>query len=337
MAKRDIIVIGASAGGIEPLQKLFERLPLLEVSIFVVLHQHAERKSFLTEILAKKSVFNIQIAKNNLRVKKKHVYIAPSDHHLIIEKNIITLSKGPRINFSRPSIDILFTSAANSYGSKVIGILLSGLLDDGTSGLNDIKSQGGLCIVQDPKEAIHNDMPLNALENVTIDYCLPVEKIAKKLSILTKKSAKKTTKNNSSSKKILQTEIASQKITQTKEDVLNKVGKVSPFTCPECQGSLWEIHSKDILRYRCRIGHAYNIKNLNKAKDISLENTLWAGIRALEENASLAYKIANMLKKNNHRNAAGMYMDKGKKADVQAIELRKILLYNIQEDNPREE
>jgi two-component system chemotaxis response regulator CheB len=329
MTKRDIIVIGASAGGIEALQKLFEHLPLNNISIFVVVHQETERKSYLTDILARKTPFNIQTAKNGMLIKKKNIYVAPADYHLLLENRMTKLSKGPRINYSRPAIDMLFTSAANTYKSKVIGILLSGLLDDGTSGLQDIKSQGGICIVQDPAEAKYKDMPLNALENVAVDYCLSMDQIAKKLNMLTQVNIKSQNKRNSPTKKILQAEILSQKNLPTKENILNEIGKISAFTCPECQGSLWEINYKNKFRYRCRIGHAYNIKTLTRSKDISLENILWAGVRALEENASLAYKIAKTLKQNNHKNAEELYIAKGKTADAQAVELRKILLLNL--------
>lgn len=332
METRDLIVIGASAGGIEALEKFFENLPLLNVSIFIVVHLEEERKSFLTEVLSKKTLFKVLTAKNNMPITKRHVYVAPPNYHLMIEKNRITLSKGPRINYSRPAIDMLFTSAAYSYQSRIIGILLSGLLDDGTSGLQDIKSQNGICIVQDPKEAKFKEMPSNALENATIDYCLSIHDIAKKLISLTKSPISKI-KKEPTLKKILATEVAPQQIVQTNEDILNKVGKISAFTCPECHGSLWEIAHKNTLRYRCRIGHAYSIKSLSKSQDVSLENTLWAGVRALEENASLSYKIAKALKKNKHAHGSDFYINKGKKADEQAIALRKVLLLNAPKKN----
>ncbi|MBV8801823.1 MAG: chemotaxis protein CheB [Gammaproteobacteria bacterium] len=327
MQKPYIIVIGASSGGIEPLKSILSKLPGdINASIFIVLHVGPQKKSLLANILSKDSELPITTAENNMIIKKNHVYIAPPNKHMILKKDKIELTNGPRINFVRPSIDVLFTSAARCYKSRVIGILLSGLLDDGTAGFMDIKTAGGITIAQDPRDAMQAEMPKNAIQNSKVDFIKPANDISDLLKTQTTKQLKMPPKIKAKDKLESIIEESSHEITQTQEDELNQIGKASVFTCPECNGTLWEIDDKHKLRYRCRIGHAYNINSLMSTQDTFLENTLWAGVRALEESASLSNRIFKQLKLHKNMHAANFYNQKEKEANKHAIELRKMIL-----------
>lgn len=327
MTKNRVIVIGASAGGIQPLKEIISQLPgEINASVFVVVHMGFNHQSFLTQILSKNSKLPVVTAKNNMPIKVNVVYTAPPDRHLILQKNKMKLTYGPRINFVRPAIDPLFSSAAYHYDSNVIGILLSGLLDDGTYGLMNIKSSGGITVAQDPKEAIQPEMPQNAIDNDVVDYIVPASGIIELIISYIRKPLKKGKKRPSTTKKI---DEAAHKLLVLSDDRLNQIGKPSAFTCPECHGTLWEISYKNQIRYLCRIGHAYNISSLSLAHDITLENSLWAGVRALEESAALANRISKQLKVNKHMKGANFYTKKEKDAIQDALELRKFLLFEI--------
>lgn len=178
--KRDIVVIGASAGGVEAVGKLFQDFPAdLPASVFVVLHLRPGTDSHLAHIWSRKSSLPVLEARNNDPIQSGHVYVAPADHHLLCSDGRVTLSKGPTENLHRPSVDTLFRSAAYNFGSRVIGIILTGMLDDGTAGLWHIKRHGGLAVVQNPDDAQFRNMPLSAIRSVGVDYILPLAEIGR--------------------------------------------------------------------------------------------------------------------------------------------------------------
>src|SRR3954447_24950019 len=181
MPRRDIVVIGASAGGVEALQGLVELLPAdYPGTIFIVMH--IGPVSILPEILSRAGKLRAMTAEHNMRYERNRIYIAPPNRHLLINDGVMQLDAGPRENASRPSIDPLFRSAARTHRERVAGVILTGKLDDGAAGLYAVKARGGLAIVQDPAEAASPEMPLNAMRNMTVDHCLPLTEIAALLS-----------------------------------------------------------------------------------------------------------------------------------------------------------
>src|SRR3954471_11480259 len=190
MARKDIVVIGASAGGMDALQKVVCRFPAdLPAAVFIVWHLSPGLKTILPSVLNKSGPLRARHPSDGDRIEQGLIYVAPNDHHMLLENGYIRITKGPKENRFRPAVDPLFRSAAYIYGPRVIGIVLSGALDDGTAGLWTVKLRGGTAIVQDPSDAQHRSMPINALENVAVDYKLPVREIGPLLALLPRQQA----------------------------------------------------------------------------------------------------------------------------------------------------
>src|SRR3982750_898698 len=182
MSGHDVIVIGAAAGGLTALKMLFDRLPVdLPASLFIALHVHADSPALLPVILEKAGKMKVVTATEGARFRHGFAYVAPPDRHLMLDRNGIRLSVGPKENGHRPAVDPLFRSAAIAYGPRVVGMILSGMLDDGAAGLRAVKACRGTTLVQDPVEALYPGMPRNALAYGQVDYCKPVEKLASML------------------------------------------------------------------------------------------------------------------------------------------------------------
>lgn len=185
MSGRDIVIIGASAGGFKPLQSLLAALPEnLPATVFAVWHRSAVGSLVPPSRLLPNAALPVHWAADGDRFQRGHAYLAAPGHHLLVERGRVRLEQGPREIWSRPAVDALFRSAAFAYGRRVVGILLSGMLHDGTAGLWQIKKRGGVAIVQDPFEAQHADMVRNALKSVPIDHCLPVRDVARTVAEL---------------------------------------------------------------------------------------------------------------------------------------------------------
>jgi two-component system, chemotaxis family, protein-glutamate methylesterase/glutaminase len=255
----DIIVIGASVGGVEALSSLMAQLPEnLPAAIFVVQHVIPTATGNLARVLNHASPLPATMAQDCESFELGHIYVAPPDHHLLVKQGCLRVTRGLRENRVRPAIDPLFRSAAVAYGVRVIGIVLTGLQNDGTSGLLAIKRCGGITIVQDPKEALYPDMPLSALEHVEVDYCLPVLKMGAVLYRLSQALPTATPPIPEE----LRIEV---KIAENPADNSNcaaEFGESVSSTCPECGGPLWELRDEKLHRYRCRIGHAFTAESL---------------------------------------------------------------------------
>jgi two-component system, chemotaxis family, protein-glutamate methylesterase/glutaminase len=284
---RDVIVIGASAGGIEALQVLLGDLPPdLRAAIFIVMHLGAT--SHLAQILDRATSLPVVQARSGEPIVFGQVCVAVPGVHLLLHDNHLLLRRGPRENLARPAIDPLFRSAACSFGSRVIGVVLSGGLNDGTAGLRAIKHCGGLSIVQDPSDAAVPQMPLSALRYADIDYVTPIAAMGDLLTRLTHEPAGETPPIPPEIK--FETMIAAQELAgMAVEDVL---GRVSRFTCPECHGALWEIDDGRLLRFRCHVGHAYTADVMLAAQSVRAEEMLWSLMRAHQERAELARRMA---------------------------------------------
>lgn len=286
MKARDIIVIGTSAGGVSALRTLVRQLPPdLPATIFIVQHISSGHSGRLPTLLERAGTLKVSYAKDRERFINGHVYVAPPDHHLIIEDGYMRLSQGPKENRTRPAIDPLFRSAALIYRSRVVGVVLTGELDDGTAGMWSVKYRGGTTVVQDPQDAEHPGMPRSAADNVKIDYCLPLSEIGPLLVRLANDAADEESAAPSEKLEI-ENRIAlddPRALTQ-----LERLGELTSLTCPDCHGSLWQLREEEFVRFRCRTGHAYTVEALLAEQDEAMENILRDALRSAVEKSTLA-------------------------------------------------
>jgi len=217
---------------------------------------------------------------------------------MVLEDGRVRVTRGPKENRHRPAIDPLFRSAARWYGPRVIGVVLTGSLDDGTAGLLAVKQRGGIAIVQDPADAVAASMPRSALEIVNVDYVEPLDRIA---PLLQKLVAVEVTENGTGKSLRLKKETEFAELEMDAIEDENRTGTPSQFACPECGGVLWEMEGETLLRFRCRVGHAYTAGSLGVEQSEAVESALWAAMRALEEGASLAQRMAKKAAANGHQ------------------------------------
>jgi two-component system chemotaxis response regulator CheB len=291
MSGRDIIVIGTSAGGVEALQALVGGLPPdLPAAVFIVLHLAPQSPSFLPDILTRAGPLPAAQGRNGEVITPGRIYVAPPNHHLLVEKGHIRVSHGPRENRFRPSVDTLFRSAAYAYGPRVIGVILTGALDDGTAGLWAVKDRGGLALVQEPSEAAFPSMPESALRHVEIDARLPLAKVAPTLVRWAGEPAPAEGAYTVSEKLAIETRIAME------DDALHlgvlSMGEPSIYTCPECHGALRQLQDGSITRFRCHTGHAFSMSSLLAELTESLETMLWNTQRAMNETMLVLRHVA---------------------------------------------
>jgi two-component system, chemotaxis family, protein-glutamate methylesterase/glutaminase len=291
LSNRDIIVMGASAGGLSAFNRIIKDLPeQLNATVFIVWHVSPYSTSILPEILNRASKLKAKHPADGESIEMGKIYIAPPDHHLLLELGRIRLTKGPKENRFRPAIDPLFRSAAYAYGSRVVGIVLSGALDDGTAGLWAIKDRGGIAVVQDPAEAEQSSMPASALANVQVDHCLPVSDIPALLLMLSQQSVEEESRATVSKDLEIETKIALGD--DAAELDVKQLGEVSEFTCPDCHGTLIEVTNDKLSRFRCHTGHSYGGASLLAELTDSVEQSLWIAIRAVEERIRLLKHLA---------------------------------------------
>lgn len=286
--RRDIVVVGASAGGLQALQQLAGWLPAdFPAAVLVVLHLNPEVPSFLPDILTRAGALPAVAAANGEAITPGTIYVAPPDMHLLVERGRTRVVRGPRENRHRPAVDPLFRSAAWAYGPRVIGVVLSGSLDDGTAGLWAIKQCGGVAIVQDPEEARYPDMPRNALSGVAVDHSLTVSAIASLLIELTALEFEAGEVTPPATMK-LEVDFAAM---EGDMSAMNELGQLSPFTCPSCKGSLWELRDGELARYRCHTGHSYSEAALLGEQGTSIEDAIYSALRAVEEKAGALRRL----------------------------------------------
>jgi two-component system, chemotaxis family, protein-glutamate methylesterase/glutaminase len=291
---KDIIVVGTSAGGVPALETLVAGLPgELEAAMFVVLHLSPSSPSHLAAILQRRTKIPIAQASDGEPIRRGRIYLARPDYHLVLEADRIRLPRGPRENRHRPAIDALFRSAAYGYGGRVIGVLLTGELDDGTAGLWTVKNRGGTVVVQDPAEAQSSAMPRNALEYVEPDYLVGIRDIAPVIAKLTREAANSTRADIDDDKEVaLETRIALEG--RALEAGVMGLGPTTPYTCPECHGVLVQLKTGGVPRFRCHTGHAYSANNLLADVTEYVEGSLWNAIRTIEESAMLLTHLAGV-------------------------------------------
>jgi two-component system chemotaxis response regulator CheB len=281
MPTRDIVVVGASAGGIDALTRVLAQLPAnFPAAILVTLHVSPLGVSLLPKVLARAGKLPVTHAQNGETMERGKVLVAPPDQHMIVENSHVHLTRGPKENHSRPSINPMFRSASIIYGPRVIGVLLSGALDDGVSGLWEIKRRGGLTVVQSPDDARHPNMPRNAANNVEVDHVGTAEEIGILLRGLTREQVTGIAPENNA-----------------------LLGIPTEISCPECRGALDLYVEGDLVEYRCRVKHTYSPEAMIAAHSETEERTLWSAVVTLEEGADVAEKLAPKLPEDVRPNA----------------------------------
>jgi two-component system, chemotaxis family, protein-glutamate methylesterase/glutaminase len=287
---RDVIVIGASAGGLEALDQLIGQLPTdLPASIVIVQHMGPGNSGEpLLRRLGRHHAFHPKLAEDGERVKPGHLYIAPPDNHLLMKEGKMLVTKGAAENRHRPGIDPLFRSAAVSHGSRVIAIVLTGMLDDGTAGLIAVKRCGGVTVVQDPRDAAYSGMPQSALDHANVDYCLSIPEMGPLVTTLvsTPRGKNKAVPDDVRTEAVIAERVLSD-IAQ-----VNGLGEQVPYNCPGCGGVLWKIDGPGEKRYRCHTGHSYSGLSLLASQSEKIEELLWISLRMFEERKNLLTSMA---------------------------------------------
>lgn len=289
-ARREVVVIGASAGGVEAIAALLCEMPAkIPATFFVVSHVLPESGNHLVDTLNTRGPLPAKHAEDGEEFRHGFVYVAPPDRHLLVKRDHVRVTRGPRENRWRPAIDPLFRSAAVAHGPRVIGIVLTGMLDDGTAGLLAIKRCGGVAIVQDPDDAAFPEMPETALANVDVDHRLPLIDMPPVVSGLI------TERMSAVAAPPPQDIVIEARIAETgysDEKITSELGELTPLSCPECGGPLWERAEGKLSRYRCRVGHAYGTASLLSGQDEALESSMWAAIRLFDQRANVLTAMA---------------------------------------------
>ena len=284
-----VVVIGASLGGIDALQQLVARLPASFPAPIVLVQHIGAHPSVLPDILSTRGPLPAVHARDGQRIAAGHLYLAPPDRHVLLDGSTLHLSKGPKEHHSRPAIDPLFRTAALSRGADVIGVVLTGLLTDGTAGLQAIKQCGGVAVVQDPGDAVAPSMPAAALRAVDVDHCATLAELAPLLLALL---AERTHDAAPDQRTLAAHEQALFLLEGDAMEHLEAIGTPSTFACPDCKGVLWEIANARPTRYRCHTGHAFTLLSLEQTLTEALDTSLWSAIRALQEKAAVLRRVA---------------------------------------------
>jgi two-component system, chemotaxis family, protein-glutamate methylesterase/glutaminase len=324
-----IIVIGASTGGFEAFKKLVSGLPPdFSSPIFIVWHMSPDVRGVLPQVLNRVNTIPAAHAYHNEEIKPGRIYVAPPDHHLLVRNGKVSVSRGPKENRFRPAVDPLFRSAAYAYGPRVIGIILSGALDDGTAGLWTVKQYGGTAIVQDPLDAEVSSMPENAAREVKVDYTVPVSDLPQLLVRLSKEPVTENTPVMKDDQTKREIEIAAEE-NALEKDFLS-FGELSPYACPECHGVLAKLQNGNIERYRCHTGHAYTADTLMASITEKIEDSLYSAIRGMDESIMLLNHLGDHFAEDNQPKLAALYFKKAAEAKERSDLVRKAALTHEQ-------
>jgi two-component system, chemotaxis family, protein-glutamate methylesterase/glutaminase len=331
MPQRDIVVIGASAGGVEALTALVARLPAdLDASVFVVVHVPSSATSVLPQILSRRGNLPALHPADGNPIERGRIYVAPPGRHLILEKRRVRLVIGPTEHGVRPAVDPLFRSAGLTFRERVIGILLSGNLDDGTSGFEVIKEMGGTTIVQEPSEALYDGMIRSAIDAGRADQILPLSEIPAALAgLVGTSSVNEAHMADKSEVDESAKELAIDKFDFGQMHSDDQPGVVSGFTCPNCNGALWELTESDVLRFRCRVGHAFAIESLLAEQQDGVEGAFWIALRALEERGALLRRLIDRASKGANQRGIERYTEEERIVAKRAKTLRDVILNGI--------
>jgi two-component system chemotaxis response regulator CheB len=264
------------------------------------------------------------LATNGETFRHGHIYVAPPDYHLLIEKGYMRLWRGPKENHSRPSLNPTFRSAASLYGERLIGVILSGFLDDGTGGLLAIKKNRGVAIVQDPQDAEIPDMPRNAMRYVNADYVVPAARIAPLLVELTREAIPETGAKSMPDNADKESIKVEHDIAELEEG--EKSNGLTMIVCPDCGGPMWEFRDNEFKHFQCRVGHKFSPESILANHAETLERALWVAVRTLEERSSLTREMANIARHTSSESVIQKFESEAEEAARNAEIIRKMLL-----------
>lgn len=335
MTNHHVITIGTSAGGVQALTTIIKLLPKgFPASIHIVQHMSTEAPSNLATVLEKAGQLPVAFAKDRELIQPSRIYLAPPDRHLLLEKERVRVIRGPRENRMRPAIDPLFRSAAVAYRSYATGVILTGMLDDGTAGLQAIKACGGMAIVQDPQEAKYPSMPESAISVVAVDRIVPLKEIPQILI----ERVRQTPPIVREIPPDLLLEVPIPQDAITPPETMAKIGTPVAQSCPSCGGPLWQIGQDPLLRYRCYVGHAFTSKALIREQSEATEKALWIALRTLEERSRLLKTMSDRYAQNGSASLAKVHQERSQEALEHSILIRNLIrnLRTIAENSPEE-
>lgn len=289
--KGRIFVIGASLSGIDALCELVSTLPKsFPAPIFIAQHVASHSPGMLPYLLAKAGALPAVHPKSGTVFEPGTIYVAPPDRHMLLQKGHILLSHGPHENLARPAIDPLFRSAAVAYGPAVVGVVLTGQLNDGTSGLLAVKDRGGFTIVQEPSEATARSMPLSAIRHMKVDRVCTLDEMGRLFVELANDDPPEA---EQSLERLMEIENRIAEGIFKVEDwwALEQMSVPSGLNCPSCRSALYELKDQRVLRYRCRSGHAFSAQSLLSGQADAREAILSSLFGALIEEATLAKRL----------------------------------------------
>lgn len=321
---RDVVVVGASAGGVESLREFVAKLdPELRAVVLIVVHFPASSPSMLPSILGRVATLPVSAASDVVALKSGHILVARPDYHLVVSDEYARLTRGPRENGCRPAVDVLFRSAARACGSRVIGLVLSGALDDGTAGMLSIRQRGGLVFAQDPAEATYPSMPTSVIRNVGADLVGTIAELAAAVNEVAGTPEPDTTVPGPSS--LLRSEVEMADMDSDAFSNPDRPGRPAGFGCPDCNGSLFEINDAGLTRFRCRVGHAWSSLALMGAQSEALDDALWMAFRSLEEKAALSTQLAERASERGNPLTQQRYLSKAAEARRSAGLIQRLL------------
>jgi two-component system, chemotaxis family, protein-glutamate methylesterase/glutaminase len=313
----DVIVIGASAGGIPALKEVVGGLPGdLPAAVLVVLHVNPGTPSLLPAILERAGALPVRHATDGDRIEPGCVLVAPPDLQMTVVDGTLRVERGPRENGMRPAIDPLMRSAAKHLGPRAVGVVLTGMLADGTVGLAAIKAAGGATVVQDPGTAAFASMPTHAIEGARPDHVVRLDEMPELLERIVRDGTSRA------SGAVPVSTVPERAPVEVGDD---ERGRLTAFTCPECSGTLWEVNEGGVPTFHCRVGHRYAVDALVAAQSDTTESTLWAAARALEEKASLHRRVARRLSESGHPASALRFERTAEDAEVQAAQIKLLI------------
>lgn len=320
----DLVVVGASTGGVEALTYLVHGLPEdLPASMCVVMHIPAQSHSYLPQILSRHGPLPATHAMDGEPLAPGHIYVAPPDRHLLVEHGRLRLSRGPKENRARPAVDPLFRSAALAYGPRVIGMVLTGALDDGTSGLFSVKERGGIAVVQDPEDALIPSMPASAFEYVDVDHCVPLSAMPALLTRLVREPV--DVEAAGPVPELLRYEANMAEMDEGTMEQAETPGALSSLTCPDCGGPIYELRDGKLIRFRCRSGHAFTYETMAAGQAEAVEEALWVAVNTLMESCQLSERLASDAHNRGHTRIAKRFTDRAGEMQRRAELLRDVL------------
>jgi two-component system chemotaxis response regulator CheB len=323
VAQRDLVVVGASAGGVEALRELLGRLPPdLPAALLVVLHMPATGRSALPEILDRSCPLPVLRAVDGAPLRPGTVTVAVPDHHLMVVGDRLMLSRGPRENGHRPAVDVLFRTAARSAGPRTVAVVLSGALDDGAAGMIAVRQRGGVGVAQEPGDAIYPSMPTHAIEVASADHVTPVAKMS---SLLVELVNEDIAADSPVLSELMDMEAAMAEFDAAALNDEDRPGTPSGFGCPSCHGALFTITEGGMERYRCRVGHAWSPEALAAEQSEALEGALWMALRGLEERAALSLRMGERAQRRGHTHTARTFRERHDEAQKAALLIRSLL------------